>query len=104
MGGSVMRARPVFTWATSWLGRTAARLGLLVMLAAVALASPGVLAQQVQQAKSLTAAQPIQTKARNAILMEAATGAVLLAHQADDLIPPASMSKLLSGIWLQSVT
>lgn len=36
------------------------------------------------------------TKAPRAILMEAATGAVLFQHHADDLAPPASMSKLMT--------
>lgn len=36
------------------------------------------------------------TKARNAILMDAATGAVLFQHNADELVPPASTSKLVT--------
>ena len=36
------------------------------------------------------------TKAPRAILMEAGSGAVLFQHHADDLAPPASMSKLMT--------
>ncbi len=36
------------------------------------------------------------TKAQRAILMDAGTGAVLFQHKADDLAPPASMSKLMT--------
>ena len=35
-------------------------------------------------------------KARNAIVMDATSGAVLFQYNADDLIPPASMSKLMT--------
>ena len=37
-----------------------------------------------------------QTKARNAILMDAESGAVFYEKKADDLIPPASMSKIVT--------
>lgn len=37
-----------------------------------------------------------QTKARNAILMDAESGAVFFEKKADDLIPPASMSKIVT--------
>jgi D-alanyl-D-alanine carboxypeptidase (penicillin-binding protein 5/6) len=36
------------------------------------------------------------TKAPRAILMDAATGAILFQHNADELVPPASMSKLMT--------
>ena len=36
------------------------------------------------------------TKARNAILMDFETGAILFQKSADDLVPPASMSKLMT--------
>lgn len=42
------------------------------------------------------AASAFTTKARHAILMEAETGAVLFQHEADQLAPPASMSKLMT--------
>ena len=38
----------------------------------------------------------LTTKARQAIIMEAETGAVLFQHNADELAPPASMSKLMT--------
>ncbi len=38
----------------------------------------------------------ITTKAREAILMDAETGTVLYEHAADELMPPASMSKLMT--------
>lgn len=36
------------------------------------------------------------TKAKNAILMDAASGAILFQQNADELVPPASMSKLMT--------
>jgi D-alanyl-D-alanine carboxypeptidase (penicillin-binding protein 5/6) len=42
------------------------------------------------------AAQPVETSAAYAILVEAQTGAVLLEKNADQAIPPASMSKLMT--------
>lgn len=36
------------------------------------------------------------TKAKQAILMDARTGAVLFQHNADEVVPPASMSKLMT--------
>jgi serine-type D-Ala-D-Ala carboxypeptidase (penicillin-binding protein 5/6) len=48
-------------------------------------------------AQSAQSAQTeLTTKARQAILMDADTGAVLFQHKADDLMPPASMSKLMT--------
>ena len=41
-------------------------------------------------------AQPFTTKAARAVLMEAATGAILFQHHADELAPPASLSKLMT--------
>ena len=80
------------------LGRSRGRIALLLVgLAVVAIAMiGGPFSATAQQAKTLTAGQPIQTKSRNAILMEAETGAVLFSHNADDMIPPASMSKLMT--------
>jgi D-alanyl-D-alanine carboxypeptidase (penicillin-binding protein 5/6) len=43
-----------------------------------------------------TGGSSISTKARNAILMDDATGAVLFQQNADELAPPASMSKLMT--------
>ncbi len=42
------------------------------------------------------AASGYKTRARAAVLMEASTGAVLYQHNADELLPPASMSKLMT--------
>jgi D-alanyl-D-alanine carboxypeptidase (penicillin-binding protein 5/6) len=42
------------------------------------------------------AASGYKTRARAAVLMEAGTGAVLYQHNADELLPPASMSKLMT--------
>ncbi|MGL4396435.1 MAG: D-alanyl-D-alanine carboxypeptidase family protein [Hyphomicrobium sp.] len=36
------------------------------------------------------------TKAKTAVLMDAGNGAILFQHRADDLVPPASMSKLVT--------
>jgi D-alanyl-D-alanine carboxypeptidase (penicillin-binding protein 5/6) len=47
--------------------------------------------------RSATAADPVfTTKAPNAVLMDATSGAVLFQHNADELVPPASMSKLMT--------
>ncbi len=43
-----------------------------------------------------TAQTEITTRARQAILMDADSGAVLFQHKADDMVPPASMSKLMT--------
>jgi D-alanyl-D-alanine carboxypeptidase (penicillin-binding protein 5/6) len=42
------------------------------------------------------AAQEFSTRAKQAILMDADTGAVFFQHNADELMPPASMSKLMT--------
>jgi D-alanyl-D-alanine carboxypeptidase (penicillin-binding protein 5/6) len=42
-------------------------------------------------------AQAIETKAREAILMDAVTGAVLMEKDADVSMPPASMSKIMTA-------
>ncbi|HEY8194172.1 MAG TPA: D-alanyl-D-alanine carboxypeptidase family protein [Hyphomicrobium sp.] len=47
-------------------------------------------------ADSAAAADNFATKAPRAILMDAATGAVLFQQNADELAPPASMSKLMT--------
>lgn len=43
-----------------------------------------------------TVAGSFTTKARHALLMDAESGAVLFQHDADKLVPPASMSKLMT--------
>ena len=47
-------------------------------------------------AKAQSAQTEITTKARQAILMDADSGAVLFQHNADEMVPPASMSKLMA--------
>ena len=47
-------------------------------------------------AKAQSAQTEITTKARQAILMDADSGAVLFQHNADEMVPPASMSKLMT--------
>jgi D-alanyl-D-alanine carboxypeptidase (penicillin-binding protein 5/6) len=47
--------------------------------------------------RSALAADPVfTTKAPHAILMDATSGAILFEHNADELFPPASMSKLMT--------
>ncbi len=46
--------------------------------------------------KAQSAQTEITTKARQAILMDADSGAVLFQHNADEMVPPASMSKLMT--------
>ena len=45
---------------------------------------------------SLAQASAFETKARAAFVMDQSTGTVLLAKNADDALPPASMSKLMT--------
>jgi len=47
-------------------------------------------------AQAWTAAKPFSTGAKSAILMDADIGAILYQHNADELLPPASMSKLMT--------
>ena len=61
--------------------------GLIVLFAACVLALP-----QIDRAL----ADNFKTKAKHAVLMDANTGAVLFQYQANELIPPASMSKLMT--------
>ncbi len=66
------------TWQGTWQGTWLASCALMVLLA---VANP---------------AQAIETKAREAILMDATTGAVLMEKDADASMPPASMSKIMT--------
>jgi serine-type D-Ala-D-Ala carboxypeptidase (penicillin-binding protein 5/6) len=50
----------------------------------------------VQGSGSALGQSEFTTKARQAVVMEAETGAVLFQHNADELVPPASMSKLMT--------
>ncbi|MBB2973851.1 D-alanyl-D-alanine carboxypeptidase family protein [Mesorhizobium sp. RMAD-H1] len=47
-------------------------------------------------AASVCLAQPVETRARQALLIDDATGTVLFAKNADELIPPASLAKLMT--------
>ena len=66
-------------------GRTLRRMMVALVLAA-ALAMPG----------ASVWAEAFTTKARNAILMDAESGKVFFEKKADELIPPASMSKIVT--------
>lgn len=61
----------------------------MLILAAVVMAESA-LAQQGAATAEMT------TRAKQAILMDANTGAILFQHNADELAPPASMSKLMT--------
>lgn len=76
--------------------RQAAGAVMLAVVAMVACLAPAPFALAQQGAKVAVTDQIFQTKARQAILMDAATGAVLFQLDADRLIPPASMSKLMT--------
>lgn len=80
--------------------RTADRRQSLSVLVCVALAISFVSAPfraPVAHAQTVATAQAeLTTKARQAILMDADSGAVLFQHHADDLMSPASMSKLMA--------
>ncbi len=69
---------------------SAALSAILILFAAVASVMPGPAAAQQSDAVAYT------TKAKRAILMDAETGAVLYQFNADELAPPASMSKLMT--------
>ncbi|MGE0257381.1 MAG: D-alanyl-D-alanine carboxypeptidase family protein [Alphaproteobacteria bacterium] len=57
----------------------------------------GAAADKVKPPVSLEAVGPIDTQARSALVMEVETGTVLLNKNADERIPPASMSKLMTA-------
>ncbi len=63
---------------SAWLGARVAALGLILALALTG------------------GAQALETKAREAILMDATTGTVLFEKNADQPMPPASMSKIMT--------
>ena len=67
---------------------TARHLRVLMILAAGLVSLSSVAAAQTQT--------ELTTKARQAILMDADSGAVLFQHNADELMAPASMSKLMT--------
>lgn len=74
----------VFPLRACWLTRLARSAFAVLFLALVPLTS------------AAATGSSISTKARNAILMDEATGAVLFQQNADELAPPASMSKLMT--------
>lgn len=75
---------------------TIVRLCLAVALLAPAIAAYGT-TKAVAAGPSAQAAQTeITTRAKQAILMDADSGAVLFQHKADEMVPPASMSKLMT--------
>src|SRR5437762_8936837 len=86
---AIMIRRLVFTvWRSPWL-----KWGVGAVLAgavASALAAPN----PVSGPKS---SEGFQTAAAHAILIEAESGSVLFEKAADDLIPPASLSKLMTA-------
>lgn len=65
------------------------------MIAMVCGLMSGLAAMAVAQTAAVSQAE-VTTKARQAILMDADSGAVLFQHKADELTPPASMSKLMT--------
>ncbi len=68
------------------------RIACALWVAAAVLASPAL----ILPALAGSDAQSFTTKASRAILMDASTGAILFQFKADDLAPPASMSKLMT--------
>src|SRR5689334_3821442 len=92
-----------------WLESIAASAALAVIaLAVVPDVSPALAAPKSRAAHSATAGKtapplpfetvgPIDTQARAALVMDVGTGAVLLDKNADERIPPASMSKLMTA-------
>jgi serine-type D-Ala-D-Ala carboxypeptidase (penicillin-binding protein 5/6) len=58
-------------------------------------AKPAAKGKEAPGAASTTAAGGIETEARNAYIIDFRTGAVLLDKNADERIPPASMSKMM---------
>src|SRR4051812_6552273 len=74
------------------LRRRALYLGLLASALASALAGPTPVAGPPPHT-----GEPFQTAAPNAILMEGDGGSVLFEKNADVLIPPASLSKLMTA-------
>ncbi len=71
-----------------WIAR--AQFGAVVRLAAA------ILAAALALSASAAVAAEFQTKAKQAILVDFDTGAVLYETAADDLMPPASMSKIMT--------
>jgi serine-type D-Ala-D-Ala carboxypeptidase (penicillin-binding protein 5/6) len=87
------------------LRRTLGFLCVAALLATGPTAPPAMAAAGKSKAKAVTAAVPppgnpaygIETQAKHAFILEAETGAVLLDKGADERIPPASMSKIMTA-------
>src|SRR6185436_10220712 len=80
------RKGAIMTSCSEWPMRARAACGCLV-IAAAAIAGPW---------SAAWAASGYETRAKAALLMEAGTGAVLYQQNADQLLPPASISKLMT--------
>ena len=92
-----------------WFGSIAAAAALAAMLSAIAAdispaaAAPkprpdhGAIVGKAKPPIPLETVGPIDTQARSALVMEVETGTVLLDKNAEERIPPASMSKLMTA-------
>ena len=83
--------------------RRAGSLGIAAVLAAGLAGQPAEAAGVKPKTKTTAAALPtakpgigIETQAKHALVLEVETGAVLLDKGADERIPPASMSKIMT--------
>ncbi len=85
---------------TNWISRvgtSAAAFAAPFVLVCLALAVLGYgLSVPRAWAQASTEQPAYVTKAQHAILLDATSGAILFQHRADDLAPPASMSKLMT--------
>jgi len=84
--------------------RVVACLGAAALLAAGLAAQPAGAAAGKSKPKAVAVAEPtanssggIETQAKHALILEAETGVVLLDKSADERIPPASMSKIMTA-------
>jgi D-alanyl-D-alanine carboxypeptidase (penicillin-binding protein 5/6) len=93
---------------TRWIGSIAAAALAVTTFAVIPDIPPAVAASKARHDNSamagkakppipLEAVGPIDTQARSALVMEVETGTVLLNKNADERIPPASMSKLMTA-------
>ena len=69
---------------------------MLLALLLLLLAAGGPLCAQPPSPAAVAAGGPPPLQARSAILVEARTGAVLFQHRADEAVPPASLTKLMT--------
>lgn len=95
---ALRRVARLFAWVAA-IAMSTISSGLFRCLAAallVAAAALGIGASQVVAQASSQGGADFTTKARQAILMDAGSGAVLFQARADELAPPASMSKLMT--------